>query len=66
MDSDQISEEDRQLFKLLQAQGLSIETAMFIGKMIGHLQILAMNAKLPSVAKHLDAAISACATTRLN
>ncbi len=59
--------EDRNLYSLLKREGVSdAELATFIGKMIMHLQLLAMQAKLPDVVQHLDAAISACAAKKLN
>ncbi len=43
--------EDRNLYALLKRKGISdAEMALFIGKMITHLQLLAIEAKLPGVA----------------
>jgi len=66
MDAEELAK-NRKLYAVLEQQHLSeTEMALFIGKMITHLQILAIQAKLPSIAQHLDAAISACAAKRLN
>ena len=59
--------EDNDLYTILKKHGASdAQIAIFIGKITVHLHVLAIQANLRSVAKHLDAAMSACAAKRMN